>query len=133
MPDRHETASQLRRCQVRNDELARRLPGCGVIRLGDRVAYDFPPEQTTDFSERTCMPVPKNNDVLRLECDNKIFVIAPDRHSFPWSTLQGSIDLISHRMHGAHPPQSETLARANLTRGSNGRLVQKSHTAGRNG
>jgi hypothetical protein len=58
------------------------LPGCGTIRLGDRVVYDFPPEQTTDVSQRACMPVPKDHEVFGLECDNKIFVIAPDRRRY---------------------------------------------------
>jgi hypothetical protein len=43
--------------RVRDEEIARpkdavmkRLPGRGVIRLGYRVAYNFPPQQTTESS-----------------------------------------------------------------------------------
>jgi hypothetical protein len=65
-----------------------------VSLLGKRIAHNFPPKEKAGFSQRVRIRIPKDDEVGRLACDNKIFVIAPDHHSSP-RPLKRTIDHIS--------------------------------------
>jgi len=54
------------------------LPECGGILLGESVAYNFQPTQTTCIPQLVYLVIPKNSNVFGSECDNKISVMAAD-------------------------------------------------------
>jgi hypothetical protein len=58
------------------------------------VRYDFPPQLTTDSSQSARVPIAKNSEIFWLECDDEVFVVAPDGHSSPRCTLERFVDLV---------------------------------------
>jgi hypothetical protein len=62
------------------------LPGGQIIRLGNGVAYNFPSEENTSFTQCACFRMPKHNKVFRLERDNEVVAVASDRNlSLKWT------------------------------------------------
>jgi hypothetical protein len=59
------------------------LPGSQVIRLRDRVAYDFPAQLTTHLSQPASIVMPEDDDIAGLECYDKIRTVAADRYLSP--------------------------------------------------
>lgn len=62
------------------------LPGGQIIRLGNGVAYNFPSEENTSFTQCACFRMPKHNEVFRLERNNEVVAVASDRNlSLKWT------------------------------------------------
>ena len=68
------------RLKCQRQVLCTSLPGCWVIRLGNRVTYDLPSKRRAEFSQRARLSMPKDDEVVRLKRYNKVFGIPPDRY-----------------------------------------------------
>jgi hypothetical protein len=61
----------------------RQLPGRNVIWVRNCITYDFPSKRMADPSQRVCLIVSEYDDVVGLECNNKVPTIASDRYLPP--------------------------------------------------